>query len=121
LPVFRGEIKELPSAGTARQCEAGTAQELGVRVVRDGHVIEVGHSQVGLVHAVTNCVGGKRGVVPHSGEPFLLGRGDQFAVHDECRRSIPVEGVEAEDDHAWHHSPVHAVAAKGICIKEMPR
>src|SRR5262245_29808880 len=58
----------------------------------EGDGTQIARRDSRLVQAKRNGIPGKASVVFLPGEPFLLRRSDDFAIANECRRRIMVEG-----------------------------
>ena len=69
------------------------------RVARDADVVDVFEAYGGFIETVTNGLLRETGAVLDAIETFFFDRGDQSAVFDDCRCSIAVIRVDAEDVH----------------------
>ena len=79
---------------TGGDCQVGFEEtlEFEERLVVESDVVEVLGLEAGLGQAVGDCLVRELVIVLAAGEPFLLGRSDEFAIdkQDGCR--IVVEG-----------------------------
>ena len=73
------------------------ALELEVGLVIEGHGAQVGEPQARLRHDIGQGIGREGGVVLLAGEPLLLGRGDDLAVHQEGGGAVVIKGGETEN------------------------
>lgn len=69
------------------------------RIARDTNVVQVFESNARRLETVTNRVFRETSAMLDAIEAFFFDRGDQSAVFDDCRRSIAVIRVDAEDVH----------------------
>jgi len=60
-------------------------------------MIKLGGSEARRTQAIRDRVPGKLAFVFAAGEAFLLGRGDNAAVHHQGRGGVVIEGGDAED------------------------
>src|SRR5438552_11127158 len=105
-----GQLVEYPSETSHRpgttECEAREANGIERLCAQprpgvswDGDMVDFGNRDACLPKAVTDRVGRKAGGVFDAIETLLLGRGHELTVADDCARSVPVVGVDPEDDH----------------------
>ena len=71
---------------------------LGSIILVDRDMVDIAEPQAALAQAIGDRLRGKSRPMLDPAKPLLFRRGDQLAVAHQRRRSIGVEGVDAEDD-----------------------
>ena len=79
--------------------EAELSKEIRLWPAGYRHVIDVAGLDAGRVEAIADGAVREGDLVLLAGEPLLLHRGHQLAVHEERGGSVRVVGVDPEDDH----------------------
>ena len=93
-PIFR-----LPKHTQTRRGVQDLLVQVRRRIARDADMVHVLEPHARFSQTVTNRLLGETGAMLDAIETLFFRRGDQSAVFDDCRCSIAVIRVDAEDVH----------------------
>lgn len=98
-PCVRETIFRLAKHTETRSCVQDFLVQMRRRIARDADMVHIFQPHVRRCETVTDGLLGKARAVFDAIEALFLGRGDQSAVFDDCRRSIAVICVDSENVH----------------------
>jgi len=96
---FRENLDAFPRERRHAQRVKKFCAQPRVRVSRHGNVIDVREREARFLQAITNRLRGKSRRVLHAVEAFFLDCGDEPAVADDRRRSVPVVRIDPKYIH----------------------
>ena len=97
LALVADAIQHQAEIRALRQHVGELLPQVGLRILVDGHVLDLRQSDPGLGEAVADGLARKARPVLDAAEALLLGRRDDLAIADEAGGGIAVERVDAED------------------------